>query len=194
VYEWKPPKELPDLRNVGLLGLDTETNDEGLRVDHGPGWPWRGGYTVGISVAWREGSAIRSTYIPIRHPDSANFDREQVICWLHDLVASDQEGTRNAYRLEIDLLPMVHRMRRRGIRVDTSAAEQARDLLLQRRDAVLVEISEKLGASVGMAEINGRNWKIATFDRLGIEYPLTELGNPSFKRSKKRGWMRYHSH
>ena len=30
----------------------------------------------------------------------------------------DQEGTRAAYRLEVDLLPMVHEMRRRGIRID----------------------------------------------------------------------------
>jgi DNA polymerase I-like protein with 3'-5' exonuclease and polymerase domains len=35
----------------------------------------------------------------------------------------DQEDTRAAYRLEIDLLPVVHEMRRRGIRIDTAAAE-----------------------------------------------------------------------
>ena len=42
----------------------------------------------------------------------------------------DQEKTRDAYRLEVDLLPMVLEMRRRGIRIDQDAAEQARDLLL----------------------------------------------------------------
>ena len=105
----------------------------------------------------------------------------------------DREGTRDAYRLEIDLLPMVHQMRRRGIRVDISAAEQARDLLFRRRDAVLTQISEKLDASVGMDEINGRKWLISTFDRLDIRYPLTEKGNPSFKRGK-RGWMQHSSH
>ena len=47
----------------------------------------------------------------------------------------DREGTRDAYRLEIDLLPMVHEMRRRGIRIHQGAAEQARDLILQKRDA-----------------------------------------------------------
>ena len=30
----------------------------------------------------------------------------------------DKEGTRDAYRLEVDLLPMVLEMRRRGIRID----------------------------------------------------------------------------
>ena len=47
----------------------------------------------------------------------------------------DREGTRAAYRLDVDLLPMVLEMRRRGIRVDQSAAEQARDHCLQKRDA-----------------------------------------------------------
>src|SRR5262249_20896112 len=56
----------------------------------------------------------------------------------------DKEGTRDAYRLEVDLLPMVFEMRRRGIRIDTAKAEPARDLLLQKRDAVFVELSDKL--------------------------------------------------
>ena len=43
----------------------------------------------------------------------------------------DQEGTRDAYRLDVDLLPMVHEMRRRGLRVDQDAAEQARDYCLR---------------------------------------------------------------
>ena len=41
----------------------------------------------------------------------------------------EREGTRDAYRLEVDLLPMVHEMRRRGIRIDQDAAEQAYDLV-----------------------------------------------------------------
>src|SRR6516162_1435128 len=84
----------------------------------------------------------------------------------------DQEGTRDAYRLEIDLLPMVLEMRRRGIRVDVAAAEHARETLLQKRNTVLAQIGEQLGAAVGMKQIHGRKWLVATFDRLKIEYPL----------------------
>ena len=311
--DWQPLSALPDLRRVGTIALDTETKDKGLRDKRGPGWPWRGGYIIGISIAWRTDSGIRAIYIPLRHPDSANFDREQVIRWLRALVESgakivtknglydwgwlwadfgiemppaeqleeidalatmvdenrykysldalcawrgfpgkdetlllegcnalgliparkrkgfkpqsvlwqlpahyvgpyaetdavrtlelsdslnpilDREGTREAYRLEIGLLPMVHKMRRRGIRVDISAAKQACDLLLRRRDAVLAQISEKLNTGVGMDEINGRKWLIAAFDRLGIKYPRTKKGNPSFKRGK-RGWMQHSEH
>jgi DNA polymerase I-like protein with 3'-5' exonuclease and polymerase domains len=313
MFNSQAPSELPDLRRVGLIALDTESNDEGLRNERGPGWPWGGGYICGISLAWRADGNIRAIYIPLRHPDSLNFNCDQVTRWLHDLLASDvhivtknglydwgwlrttlgikmpaaerleeidalatmvdenrrrysldtlcawrgfpgkdeslllegcaalgllpenrrkkfnpqahlwqlparfvgpyaetdairtlelyeslnpildREGTRDAYRLEIDLLPMVHMMRRRGIRTNTSAAEQTSDLLLRKRDAVLAQISDQLGANIGMDEINGRKWLISTFDRLGITYPRTEKGNPSFKRGK-RGWMQHSSH
>ena len=73
---WQIPKELPDLRRVDIVALDTETNDEGLRADRGSAWPWRGGYICGISVAWRADSDIRGNYFPLRHPDSQNFERE----------------------------------------------------------------------------------------------------------------------
>ena len=86
---WQIPTELPDLRRVGIIALDTETNDEGLRADRGSAWPWRGGYICGISVAYRADGDIRAHYFPLRHPDSDNFDREQVFRWLKDLVASD---------------------------------------------------------------------------------------------------------
>ena len=273
--DWQPLTELPDLRRVGIIALDIETRDDGLRAERGSAWPWRGGYVAGVSVAYRTDAGIRSHYFPLRHPETANFAAEQVFRWLQDLVAADvrfvtqnglydwgwlradgdvpmppancleeiaamatlvdenrfkysleelcawrglpgkdlseleravaaagfspkrktqkinvaehiwrlpahcvgayaevdaasalalwedlnpvldREGTRDAYRLEVDLLPMVHEMRRRGIRIDQGAAEQARDLILQKRDAALSALSEKLGAPVGMDEIGG---------------------------------------
>jgi DNA polymerase I-like protein with 3'-5' exonuclease and polymerase domains len=105
----------------------------------------------------------------------------------------DQEGTRQAYRLEVDLLPMVLEMRRRGVRVNTTAAEQARDHLLQKRDAAFATLSEKLGTNIGMAEIGRTKWLAETFDAYGIKYPRTEKGNPSFTAGNS-GWMPRHSH
>ena len=63
---------------------------------------------------------------------------------------------------------MVHEMRRRGIRVDQSAAEQARDYCLQKRDRALAELSEQLGTHVSMDEIASPKWKARTFDAHGI--------------------------
>ena len=106
----------------------------------------------------------------------------------------DQENIRSAYRLEIDLLPMVLEMRRRGIRIDQDAAEQARDFLLGKRDAALAKISEQHGAPVGMDEINGRKWKEQ--DLRAIRHPLSAHGegqSESFSAGKS-GWMATHPH
>jgi len=105
----------------------------------------------------------------------------------------DKEDTRAAYRLEVDLLPMVHEMRRRGIRINTAGAEQRRDLLLKRRDIVFAELSEKLGTNVSMAEIGRTRWLATTFDQYKISYPRTEKGNPSFTAGNT-GWMPKHPH
>jgi DNA polymerase I-like protein with 3'-5' exonuclease and polymerase domains len=105
----------------------------------------------------------------------------------------DQEGTRTAYQLECDILPMVLEMRLRGIRVDLDAAEYARTLLLSKRDAALTEISNQLGRAISMHEIQGRKWLVEAFDRLNIKYPRTEKGNPSFTAGKL-GWMSGHSY
>jgi DNA polymerase I-like protein with 3'-5' exonuclease and polymerase domains len=105
----------------------------------------------------------------------------------------DQEGTRAAYRLECDILPMVREMRRRGIRIDLDTAAGARDLLLRKRDAALAELSEKFGRAISMHEIQSKKWLVTTFDKLKITYPRTEKGNASFTAGKT-GWMARHAH
>ncbi|HVI64683.1 MAG TPA: hypothetical protein VM910_19170, partial [Bradyrhizobium sp.] len=114
---------------------------------------------------------------------------------LHESLAPvlDREGTRAAYRLECDLLPMVHAMRRRGIRIDTSAAEERRDLFLRKCDAYLAQLSEKLGTNIGMDELNHSAWRAEVFDQYGIAFPRTEKGNPSFTAGNS-GWMPKHPH
>ena len=116
------------------------------------------------------------------------------LCWsalFTPIIA--REGTRDAYRLEVDLLPMVHEMRRRGIRIDQDAAEQAYDLFIGKRNSALKELSDQHGAAVSMVEIRGRKWLEETFDGYDISYPRTAKGNPSFS-SKKSGWMAEHAH
>jgi DNA polymerase I-like protein with 3'-5' exonuclease and polymerase domains len=308
---WQTPRELPDLRRVDLVAIDTETLDRGLQARRGSSWPWRDGYVAGVSLAWREGGDIRALYLPLRHPDSENIACANLTRWLKDLIAVgvriatlngiydfgwlrtdlgitmpssdhleevgalattvnenlleysldglcdhyglpgkdevllrhaieaagfvskrkaintrehiwrlparyvgpyaeadavntlalfeklnpilDQENTRDAYRLDVDLMPMVLEMRRRGIAIDQDAAEQARDLLLGKRDAALAELSSQLGIAVGMDEINRGSWKAQVFDAHDISYPRTDKGNPSFSAGK-RGWMTTHGH
>jgi DNA polymerase-1 len=106
----------------------------------------------------------------------------------------EKEGTLAAYRLEVDLLPLVLEMRRRGVRISQSEAEQLRDWLGVKREAALKELSEQLGALVGMEEIKKRPWLIRTFEAHSLTVPeTTKTGAPSFKGGK-RGWMVGHAH
>jgi hypothetical protein len=84
-------------------------------------------------------------------------------------------------------------MRRRGIRIDQGAAEQARDLILGKRDLALGELSQLLDARLSMKEIKSRKWLEKIFDKHKIKYPRTEKGNPFFTAGKN-GWMVTHPH
>ena len=53
-------------------------------TDRGSGWATRQGYVCGVSVAYRAEADIRALYIPIRHPDTDNFDAAKVYGWLKD--------------------------------------------------------------------------------------------------------------
>jgi hypothetical protein len=105
----------------------------------------------------------------------------------------DQEGARDAYRLECAILPMVQEMQAHGVRIDTNAAERNRDLLFGKRDTLLSELSQKLEVRVGMDELHKDSWLASTFDRIGVAYPTTETGKPSFKGGGT-GWMTRHEH
>ena len=96
--DWVIPKELPDLTRVLRKAVDTETCDEGLRGGIGPGWVYRNGYVCGVGVAWRtnERSPIQKIYVPIRHPDTENFPKENVARWLRDILAKGDVYFQNA--------------------------------------------------------------------------------------------------
>lgn len=82
--EWTAPTELPDLRRHKLVGIDTETRDDGLLNDIGPGWAFGMGYVDGFSIATVDGYRA---YFPLR--DNSNISRDQIIRWLRSHFRSD---------------------------------------------------------------------------------------------------------
>ena len=89
---WAPPSELPDLRRVDRLAIDTETDDVGLQEGRGSSWPWHAGHVCGISIAYRREGDV-SSYFPIQHPDTACFDRATVYRWLGDHIKAGVKFT-----------------------------------------------------------------------------------------------------
>src|SRR6516225_10917509 len=88
---WVAPTELPDLSHETEVAIDTETRDDMLAKDRGPGFyayersnP-NTGFICGISVAWRD----NSIYIPLRHyGEGTCFDHNRIQKWLNDTVSN----------------------------------------------------------------------------------------------------------
>ena len=301
--EWKEPTELPLIPKGLDVAIDTETRDDGLNNNRGPGWVFRDGWIAGFSVAWKVNRELRSIYVPLRHPDSSNWPIDEAMKWLQHVInntpriffqnapydigwlstenvvvpvekiedtqgmavmvdenrpmgtynldalckwrgvpSKDEEALREAaaaygvdpkkelwklparhvgrygeqdaestyllaeslmpelhaqelteaYRLEMDLVPMVMDMRRRGIKIDEDEASITMSKLRQRRAMVLDEIADKLGwRSFGMEECNSPASLERAFDQEGVIYTKT----PKTKRgSFKNDWMDGHEH
>ena len=82
--EWVEPEEFPDLRSYDEIAVDLETRDPNLRIK-GSGSVTGDGEVIGIAVA----VAGRKFYFPIAHGSGSNMDREKVLAWFKDTMATN---------------------------------------------------------------------------------------------------------
>jgi DNA polymerase I-like protein with 3'-5' exonuclease and polymerase domains len=95
-----------------------------------------------------------------------------------------EQQLEEAYRLEMNLVPMVTDMRRRGIRISGDAAEAAQVTVRARRDEALAQITSLSGRRFGIEDANSPEALARVFDQFGVDYPRTPKTNaPSFQRS-----------
>jgi len=99
--------------------------------------------------------------------------------WNYFSVKLGQEDLWGIANLELDLLPCLVDMTLRGIRVDVNRVERTRDGLLKRERDVLKKLKSVAGPGV---EIWAAQSLAKAFDKLGIHYPKTDKGAPSFTK------------
>jgi DNA polymerase I-like protein with 3'-5' exonuclease and polymerase domains len=91
------------------------------------------------------------------------------------------------FELEMELCPHLIEMTFRGVRLDQDRAEKTKKLFQTREKEALAKIKSLSGVQVDI-------WAAASiakaFDKLGIEYPKTEKGAPSFTKS----FLNHHAH
>lgn len=274
---WEPYRgPLPRLQGVDVA-IDTETRDDGLATERGPGWVYDAGYLCGVSADWGAGRL----YVPVRHPDTECRPMDEVASWVdsvlrdcpvwffnlgydmawllhsgvtvwperaHDaqimqamldenlrdysldgccarhgiagkdpslleaaaraygvdpkkglwrmparyvgpyaeqdatatlalgrtlLPLVDAEHMRAAYQTEIDLVPALYDMRRRGIRVNTGSAESAQAHVRTQKEDRLSEIGRLVGRRVTMPELLSPVAVGRVFEAVGITCPKT---------------------
>jgi len=100
--------------------------------------------------------------------------------WNYMRVEVGKQGLWDIVNLELDLLPCLVDMTYRGVRVDMDKTERTRDALLKREAELHKEIKRQAGFGV---EIWAAQSLSKAFDELGIAYPKTEKGAPSFTKT-----------
>ena len=118
----------------------------------------------------------------------AEMDAELTLeLWKYFKIEIGKEGLTTVHELERDLLPCLVDMTMRGIRVDLDAMEQATQFMLNEEKEAMKAIKHMVGFDVEI-------WAAASiakaFDELGLPYPKTEKGAPSFTKS----FLNSHNH
>lgn len=87
---------------------------------------------------------------------------------------------------ESGLIPMLLKMKQRGVRVDVSKAEQLRATLEQHQAEAMAKIKDMTGH---VPDIWSSDSIAKMFDDASVYYPTTEKGAPSFRKD----WLEKHS-
>ena len=94
------------LRRVDRIAMDSEARDDRLCDDMGSGWVFRAGQLVGVSIGYHAEGGLKGVYFPMRHPDTQNFDPEQIYQWTRDhITAGVRFVTQNAYTIGAGCVP-----------------------------------------------------------------------------------------
>ena len=97
----------------------------------------------------------------------------------------EREGLLELCQLEHDLIPLLLQMRRTGVCVDVRAAENAMSMCVEESAKVAQRLRDMVGFEV---ETFSADSVARGFDKLGIAYPLTSRGKPSFTKP----WLEAH--
>ena len=107
-----------------------------------------------------------------------------------------EDGVWDAYRLEMDLIPVVVAMRRRGIRIDVDRAEQVAAAFRKRVSVILDLATDRLshvtgGRRVTIEDLRSPQWLARAFTAESLKFPRTpKSGQGSFSKD----WMEKSEH
>jgi len=99
--------------------------------------------------------------------------------WNYFSIQLGKEDLWGIANLELELLPCLIEMTWRGVRIDQDRVEKTRNSLVKREREVMKEIKKIAGRDV---EIWAAQSLVKAFDKVGLQYPKTEKGAPSFTK------------
>jgi DNA polymerase I-like protein with 3'-5' exonuclease and polymerase domains len=99
-----------------------------------------------------------------------------------------------AYQTEMDLVPVIHHMRKKGVRLNEERCAQLGDRLMARYEANCRKITEITKMQVSIDELRDRNWLIRTCDMNGIDEYKKEGEDGGAEAGFTKDWMRASKH
>lgn len=107
--------------------------------------------------------------------------------WHHFKGMIENEGIEDIFNMELDVLKIAIEMRSRGVRIDLEGADFVGKSLTKQEKTILAAVKKDYGVDVDI-------WAAASvakaFDKVGLEYPRTAKGAPSFTKD----FLRTHAH
>ena len=107
--------------------------------------------------------------------------------WKKQEVILKEQGLWDIFELESRLQNVTLDMRFKGVRIDMDEAEKLNDLCLSQEAKLLTQLRDDCGHVVECWSADDLS---KAFDKLGIWYPRTNRGNPSFTSD----WLSSHDH
>lgn len=135
--------------------------------------------------------------LPARYvaPYAEQDARSTLLSFEHMIPTIDADEVTTAYELEMELIPVVHAMRERGVRVNEDRLWHLNDQLMNQHEVMLKKIYDITKQRVSIDEIRQTEWLIKTCEMHGIdEYikGMDDEGNADTEFSKN--WMRASQH
>jgi len=100
----------------------------------------------------------------------------------------------DAYNTEMNIVPLIFEMRRRGIRLNEERAVVLQDTLMTRYEAACDRVYEITKMRVSIDELRQRDWLIRICDMHGIDEYKKETADGKTDAEFTKNWMRAHSH
>lgn len=97
----------------------------------------------------------------------------------------EQEGLTEVFEMECALIYQLIEMRWQGVKVDIEQAERTRDRLIERENTLQSALDRYSGRQGFNPD--SRTDMATAFDRIGLSYPTTTAGNPSFAKEILKG-------
>lgn len=97
----------------------------------------------------------------------------------HQLDEMSRQGLHTVYDLECGIIPLLIRMRLEGVSVDVTAATELHDQMQDEIAALHARIKSEYGYSISSTDSRQLG---PLFQRVGIQTPMTDAGNPSVQK------------